>query len=150
MRRMFLMILVLGAVGSFAFGQAYGACADPATACEYYFPGSTPTGFCGYEACFEMNYGPQMRLLVIGGSNYPRQWLTWHEGQFAGGGSCILRKDRQLKHFVRTTVEIPSNAPNHKCRVDLVTPDHLYHEEFVSNPASGCLAWLECKEQDNY
>jgi hypothetical protein len=152
-----VLIMVIGAFGCGEEAKAplsvlgpalnqvqYGSCATttPQEGCDSYHPGSVATAFCEGEACFDMSYGQELRVVAADESgDFPRTWFAWHKGNMtpAGGFACGLRASGN-----KTRVEIPVDPP--RCSADLQTNEYLYHEHFVSNPSTGCLAWLECRE----
>ena len=123
----------------------YGGCPTDldATCRSFHGPYSVATGSCAYEACFEMAYGREVRVVAADElGDFPKTWFAWHEGTMApaGGIVCGLTEEGKKK----TRVEIP--VDQFRCKVDLTTSERVYHEHFASNPTSGCLGWLECTE----
>lgn len=151
-----LVLLIFVVVGAPAGGQnatkldinehiqqiQSGPCPDPYTYCAMAHPGSIPTGYCAYGACFEMSYGGEVRVVAADDSgDFPRKWFIWHKDLIKSvGGSCT--STFQNKNKIR--VDIPEERI--KCRLDWETSEYLYHEHFASNPATGCLGWVECRE----
>lgn len=133
------MLLVLCAFTSYTFGQ----CPDPQQTCKlFHGPNAVATAYCSGATCSEMNYGESLRLHVIGDYlDFPDVWFVWPDGELVtppAGISCSMRDNGN-----KTRVQIPENQ--NRCLVRHQTDNHLYAEHFVSNPASGCVAWLECK-----
>ena len=128
---------------------AYGNCPNPYTFCHFYHPESEMTGFCGYEACFEINSsadGVSAVRAADDSGDFPKTWSVWHEGTLEPAGTypCLLTgKENKSRVHIRDEYVPP------KCRVDLLTNDghYKYHEHFASNPSTGCLGWVECKER---
>ena len=150
-----LVLLVLGVltVQAFTFSkkeantttlasaQSYGHCPDPAVVCELFHPGSILTGFCEDGACFEMSYGSELRLVAADDLGpFPKIWFAWPQGSMNGSGPFPCNVTQQNKN--KTVVEIPAL----RCQADLVTDNATYHEHFASNPNTGCLGWVECRE----
>jgi hypothetical protein len=122
---------------------AYAGCpTDVQDTCTYYHPGSTVSGYCAYGACFEMSYGEAIRVVAADELGaFPTVWFAWHRSTVAPTGAlpCVVTQRGN-----KTRVDIP--APGQRCSVDLVAGETTYHEMFASNPLSGCLAWVECKQ----
>jgi hypothetical protein len=122
----------------------YGGCPTDAQAtCNLHHPlvETTPTAWCQYEACFEMSYGEEVKVVAADELGaFPKMWHVWHEGTMepAGSSPCLL-----TRRGSKTNVEFPGN----RCRADLTIGENLYYEHFASNPTNGCLAWLECKQR---
>jgi hypothetical protein len=149
MKRIILTIFVLGALASCVYAQQaegedatlYGTCPDPVVACRlFHGPNIIATAWCAFEDCFEMSYGSEARVVAADEwGDFPKMFFVWHEGTMTPGGIPCILKERGHK----TRVEIPETEI--RCSAKLETIEHLYYEHFVSNPKSGCLAWLECK-----
>jgi hypothetical protein len=146
MKRILLTICVFGAFASYGFAQG---CPDPIDFCtKAHGPKSSATKFCANEACFYVNCGGESEIRVVAedeSGDFPRTWFVWHKGEMAPAGTfqCELKKKQPASHG-KTPVKIPDTSV--KCRADLNTNGHVYHEHFVSNPATKCLGWVECKD----
>lgn len=116
----------------------YGGCPpSPQEYCAAFHSGSTALSWCTFEACFEMSYGGEIRVVAADELGpFPRTWFVWGWGDLLYA-SCTLTPKQH-----KTRVEIPDGRTN--CRFQLEIGDYWYHEHFASNPTSGCLAWLEC------
>lgn len=111
--------------------------------CSTYHPGSTITGYCFLDTCFEMSYGDELRFVAADELGpFPGTWFAWHNGSItpaAGFIPCGLTTSGR-----KTRLEIPT--PGTRCAVAFSTAEHLYFEHIASNPTSGCLGWVECKK----
>ena len=137
-----LFIVVVGAPASAEDTYEYGVCPDGNQACSLFHPGSVMTSFCLFRDCFEMSYADEGRVVAADELGFfPKTWFAWNSGTLTPGAgiSCNLAKSGN-----KTRIEIP--AGQSKCSADLTTLEHLYHWHIVSNPTTGCLAWLECRE----
>jgi hypothetical protein len=121
---------------------------DATFACRLYHPnaiGVVGTGYCVGEKCFEMSIGEVTRVVAADGlGDFPRTWFVWQTaGQVVDtypGINCILQEQGKKK----TRVDLPDGQ--FRCKTELPIGSYLYHEHFASNPPTGCLAWLECRE----
>jgi hypothetical protein len=145
MKRIFLMIFVFGVLALYVFApqrlqaQTYANCPTDADAvCRLYHGAySHATGYCVYEACFEISKGAEVKVVAADElGDFPKLWLVWHEGTMTPH-SCVLREQRR-----KTKVQIPGD----KCYADLDINGRLYHEHFASNETTKCLGWVECTE----
>lgn len=97
--------------------------------------------YCTYEACFEMSYGEEVRVVAADELGaFPRTWFVWGMGDDISYSSCYLTSQTH-----KTRIEIPPDKIPPRCRISLEFPEFHYGEHFVSNPTNGCLGWLECK-----
>lgn len=101
-------------------------------------------GGCIYGQCFEMSYGEAGRAHTMGDETlFPRQFFVWTPGApTAPTGVGVIPCEIQ-KNGNKWRVEIPTG--NNRCKVQVTVGEQVYFEHFVSNPATSCLAWLECK-----
>lgn len=133
-------VLVTGA--NHAHGQTYGNCPDPQLVCTTYHENSIATASCGYEACFEMNYGESIRLTVADDEGpFPQNWHVWHTAMVYSA-SCLLT---QSGSSAKTKLGIPGSPSLPRCYLTVQTSEHTYFEHFASNPLTGCLGWVECR-----
>jgi hypothetical protein len=133
--------------------QDYGGCpTPPEVVCgllHSHAVGLVATGYCVYGQCFEMSYGERVRVVAADGLGpFPKTWFVWPDKHSTDqltntypGDQCSLTIQRN-----KTRVDIPDSNPIPRCKAELKVGPYLYHEHFASNPASGCLAWLECRE----
>ncbi len=156
MKRIVLTIFVLCAFASCLFAQqtegedivaeGYPQCPDPYAFCAA--SGSIPTAGCKFEDCFEMNYSAVsgIRVAVVDEfGDFPKMWFMWQQKNQEGTIIPIGNPPCEVtERGSKTLLEIPETSLLARCKVDLSTGGQVYHEHFVSNPASGCLAWLEC------
>jgi hypothetical protein len=125
----------------------YGNCpTDGDALCRlYHGVESRATRWCTYDTCFEMNYGDEIRVVAADErGDFPRTWFTWSEERLTHLPGTPYPCDLTREGKTKTRVEIPE--PGFRCTAALSTGEDLYHEHFASNPTSGCLAWIECKE----
>ena len=85
----------------------YGNCPDPAAFCAATHPGTVPAGMCGYEECFDMNYGEYLRLMPLQNQGpFPKTWKVWHsrvpDSSAYGALGCQLQRSGN-----KTLVTIP-------------------------------------------
>jgi hypothetical protein len=133
--------LVLGSMPLLAVGQG---CPNPASFCiAAHGPAATVSGGCAYADCFDMSYSEVSRAIAVGGDEtlFPTRFHLWTSGPFipsSVGFACgVQPSGNKLK------IEIL--PPDTKCAGRVPMGDYVFYEHFASNPASGCLAWLECK-----
>jgi len=140
MQRLFTAF-VFGSLPLVAFAQ--GSCPDPVWACHY-FNGSTatPTGGCLFAECFDMSYSEASRAIAVGGDEtlFTKKFHLWTSGTNAVPVGTACTADASGNKW-----KIALGPTAVKCQVAVSTPDAVYYEHFVSNPTTGCLAWLECK-----
>jgi hypothetical protein len=113
-----------------------------ARTCATYHPGSVVNTFCFGGTCFEMNFGGEARLVAADELGaFPTTFFAWHQGVIAPPAGLIpcLFMERGNK----TRINIPAQR---LCAVSLTTDQHLYYWHFASNPISGCLGWVECRQ----
>ena len=121
-------------------------CPDPAAFCEYAHPGSILTGYCaneeiGEKPCFDVSYGEEIRVVAADRlGDFPLLWFVWHKGDMVPEG--IYPCELTGKHKTRVIIPEPIST----CRADLVIGNYVYHEHFVSSPNTGCLGWVECRQ----
>ncbi len=143
MKRILLTMVAFGAFASYAFAQ----CPNPIDYCtKAHGTKSVATKFCTGEECFYVNCGGESEIRVVAddeSGDFPKTWFVWHKGEMTPAGTfqCELKKKQPSGHG-KTPVKIIDK----KCRADLNTNGHIYHEHFVSNPDTKCLGWVECKE----
>ena len=119
---------------------SYGQC--PLEYCSLAHPGSETSAYCTYEGCFEMTYSPELRVVAADEQGpFPRTFFVWTDRSLTPSGAipCIL-----TERGTKIRVDLPAGAT--RCRADVTTDEYLYFEHFSSNPRSGCLGWVECRE----
>lgn len=142
-----LFSIVFMLLGSTIFNPALAGCPpDGQAVCELYHPGSTLTGGCEGPDCFSMAYAELVRGSAVDDQGlFPKKWHLWFpKGEAVLGSylSCDLKeKDGKLE------VQIPET--DFKCRFEVLRTltGVVYHEHFVANTATSCLAWIECRSQ---
>lgn len=143
---LFLGLLVM--IFSSAFSnQALADCPpDPQATCSAFHPGSILTGGCGGPDCFSMAYAELVRAAAVDDQGlFPKKWHLWFptdELVLGSYNSCTV-----TAKLGKLEVLIPAGRIN--CRFEMVRTSNgvVYHEHFVANPATSCLAWIECKSQ---
>lgn len=124
------------------YSASYGKCPTAEQACGIYHPGSEPTAYCSFQQCFEMNYGSEARVVAADEQgSFPRTLFVWHKGEMSPIAELIPCVMTQSGH--KTRLDILDGEI--KCAAALSTSEHLYYEHFASNPATGCLGWVECR-----
>lgn len=136
--------LLLGLVGS-ALGQE-ASCPDPVMACLYFHNGTAEaSSWCKFAECFDKT---ELEAGTVVASDdeglFPRTFKSWHhDGEIYYQWSaepCEIEEKAKGK----TKYTLPEGAI--RCGAGLITSDRTYYWHFVSNPATGCLGVLECKE----
>ena len=151
MKHIVLTIFVFGALASYAFAQAPqpyqgSKCPPPVPWCPKQGQGTT-TAYCANQDCFDVNVSSESEIKVVAddeSGDFPKTWFVWHKGVMTQAGSSPCDFKKKSKSHGKT----PVNIPDTKCRVDVKTNGHLYHEHFLSNPdpTKKCLGWVECKQ----
>ena len=119
---------------------------DGQLACNVYhgWGNTLNTASCLYEECFEMTRSIDVRVVAADErGDFPATWFAWHAGVLVSGldptaDKCILSQNGN-----KTRVEFEPGKT--RCGARLMTEQSQYFEHFGSNPATGCLAWVECK-----
>ncbi len=178
MKRVCLLVFLVVALASYAQEPTYLNCANPpgpipdkeptqqelTKACEkYHDPAKTlglvGTAVCFGEDCFTKHQGRGITVVAEGKpGDFPNTWLASVEKggkldvttyKCEGCDQCALPE--QPARAVGKGVQVAlsdKNAHPRRCKAERVLGEHLYHEHFASNPATKCLAWLECREDN--
>ena len=172
MKRACLLIIVVVALGSYAFAPrtsapavqepVYGDCKTTGMTltqiCSLYHenaPGLVGVTACLGEECLTKRDGHEITVIAPGKSGeFPTPWHVWLTPR--GGkldsttyacptcDQCVLPdKDKKVGTGLQR-INFP--APKHRCKVERVVGEHIYHEHFASNENTKCLAWIECRE----
>lgn len=127
-----------------AAAQPYGNCPTNAdqVCVAYHGVGALAMAYCTYEGCFDVNDGAAIRIVAGDDEGpFPRTWFAWPESVVTPAGilPCAVRQQGKKKF----RLDIPE--PDPRCAAKLQFGGDTYVQHFVSNPATGCLAWLECR-----
>ena len=121
---------------------SYAGCpADEVAFCAAFHLGSEPIAWCTYEGCFEMTAAEEVRVVAADEQGlFPRTFFVWTDHSLAPTAleGCVLTKKGH-----KTRVDLPDGGT--RCAASLTTSEYVYFEHFASNPASGCLGWIECR-----
>ncbi len=172
MKRVCLLMLVVVALASYAFAPhtsvlafqepTYGDCKmstykNLTEICGLYHagaPGLVGTASCLGEDCFTEHEGYEVAVAADGKpGDFPATWLVKVKPQGGKldvttytGDQCVLPdKGRDVGKGVHIGL---STTNPHRCKVERVVGEHLYHDHFASNSTTKCLAWIECREDN--
>ena len=128
-------------------------CPDPVAICAYYHHGSEFTTGCEGSLCFSPSFSDAVAVIATDDMGLlPTVWNLWSGGYLPSeipGLPCDVRANGNLKNDNKTIhkykLSIPQDYPLPGCRIEVYQGEYVYHEHFVSNPATGCLGWAECR-----
>lgn len=174
MKRVLVLIFVVGALASYAFAPhtsvlafqdvTYTDCGpapgpipekeltgkDVTAMCKAFHPNAVGTAYCLGGDCFKEHDGQHVSVAAENsGEKFPKIWFAWvKKGELTDsypGDKCVLPPEgKRSGKGVR--IEIP--ATKRRCKTELVLGNQLFHEHFASNPdpSRRCLVWMECRE----
>lgn len=130
-------------------------CPDPVAICAYYHPGSDFTAGCEGPLCFSKNYAESVIVIATDDSGlFPVTWNLWAEGELLAhpdipGWACFARANGNLTNdnnpIHKYKVTIPDIYPVPGCRLEVHRGEYIYHQHFLSRPATESLCWGECR-----
>jgi hypothetical protein len=123
----------------------YGNCPDPVFVCSYFHANATLSAYCAYAETFKKTDFEAATVQAVDDEGlFPRTFMSRDmQGLPYNAWSsepCVL----VAKRNVAAKWTIPE--PNIRCGAGMITPDAIYYWHFASNPATGCLGIVECKE----
>ena len=131
-------------------------CPEAQQVCSLYHPGSLAMGGCEGPLCFNRSYAEAANAVAADDHGFfPKVWNLWTPGEVIVGSylqNCEVEANgssgNENKTIYKFKMLIPEQFDWPVCGLSIKLPGFIYHEHFGSNPLSGCLGWVECREPD--
>lgn len=127
----------------------YGNCPDPEFVCYYFHANAELTAYVAYAQTFKKTEFEAATVQAVDDEGlFPRTFMSRDMEGLAYNQWAAEPCELQVKRNEGAKWSIPE--PNIRCGAGMITPDAIYYWHFGSNPATGCLGIVECKENSSF